>query len=170
MHDESSGRPEPQMRTMELVVNGEERTLRVATHETLLEVLRERLDLTGAKLGCNQGECGACTVLIDGEAVLACMTLAVECEGQEILTIEGLEDPATGALDPLQEAFIEHHGTQCGFCTPGTLMSAKALLARNPHPSEAEIREEIQGNLCRCTGYAPIIEAIQAVAEGGSND
>jgi len=170
MHDESSGRPEPQMRTMELVVNGEERPLRVATHETLLEVLRERLDLTGAKLGCNQGECGACTVLIDGEAVLACMTLAVECDGQEILTIEGLEDPTTGALDPLQEAFIEHHGTQCGFCTPGTLMSAKALLARNPHPSEAEIREEIQGNLCRCTGYAPIIEAIQAVAEGGSND
>jgi carbon-monoxide dehydrogenase small subunit len=170
MQDESSGRPEAQMRTMVLVVNGEERTLRVATHETLLEVLRERLDLTGAKLGCNQGECGACTVLIDGEAVLACMTLAVECEDQEILTIEGLEDPTTGALDPLQEAFIEHHGTQCGFCTPGVLMSAKALLARNPNPSEAEIREEIQGNLCRCTGYAPIIEAIQAVAGGGSND
>jgi len=170
MHGESSRPGEPQLRTMQLAVNGEKRTFPVATHETLLDVLRERLELTGSKLGCNQGECGACTVVIDGEAVLACMTLAVECEGAEVLTVEGLEDPATGALDPLQEAFIEHHGTQCGFCTPGVLMSAKALLARNPHPSEAEIRQEIQGNLCRCTGYAPIVEAIQAASGGASSD
>jgi carbon-monoxide dehydrogenase small subunit len=132
-------------------------------NETLLEVLRERLDLTGAKAGCNQGECGACTVLIDGEAVLSCLTLAVECEGRQILTIEGLEDPETGELDPIQHAFIENYGIQCGYCTPGTVMAAKALLLQNPDPSVEEIKQAIQGNLCRCTGYQQIIASIEPV-------
>jgi carbon-monoxide dehydrogenase small subunit len=139
-------------------------------NETLLEVLRERLDLTGAKAGCNQGECGACTVLIDGEAVLSCLTLAVECEGRQVLTIEGLEDPETAELDPIQQAFIENYAIQCGFCTPGMVMAAKALLLQDPDPSVEEIKQSIQGNLCRCTGYAPIVEAIQAVSGGASDD
>jgi len=151
-------------------INGEKKELEIHAGISALELIRDVLELKGTKEGCGIGECGACTVVIDGEAVLACMTLAVECEGAEVLTVEGLEDPATGALDPLQEAFIEHHGTQCGFCTPGVLMSAKALLARNPHPSEAEIRQEIQGNLCRCTGYAPIVEAIRAASGGAASD
>jgi carbon-monoxide dehydrogenase small subunit len=150
-------------KTVALRVNGSRHTLDVGVNETLLEVLRERLDLTGAKIGCNQGECGACTVLIDGEAVLSCLTLAVEYEGKQILTIEGLEDPETAELDPIQQAFIENHGIQCGFCTPGMVMAAKALLLQNPRPSVEEIKQGIQGNLCRCTGYEQIIASIQAV-------
>jgi carbon-monoxide dehydrogenase small subunit len=146
-----------------LIVNGEKRRVDIETNETLAEVLRERLSLTGAKIGCNRGECGACTVLIDGKSVLSCLTLAIECDGKSILTIEGLEDADTGKLDPIQEAFIENFGIQCGFCTPGMVMSAKALLDKNPNPSEEEIREGIQGNLCRCTGYQQIVESIQAV-------
>ena len=146
-------------------VNGKEQTLEVSANETLVEVLRERLRLTGAKIGCNRGECGACTVLMDGEAVLSCLTLSIECEGKEILTIEGLEDPKTGELDPIQEAFVENFGIQCGFCTPGMVMSAKALLDKNPNPSEEEVKEGIQGNLCRCTGYTQIVESILAAAE-----
>jgi len=148
-----------------LVVNGKEHALEVGTNETLVEVLRERLRLTGTKIGCNRGECGACTVLIDGGAILSCLTLAIECEGKEILTIEGLEDPKTGELDPIQEAFVENFGIQCGFCTPGMVMSAKALLNRNPNPSEEEVKEGIQGNLCRCTGYTQIVESILAASE-----
>ncbi len=150
---------------VKLVVNEKEHTLVVGANETLVEVLRERLRLTGTKIGCNRGECGACTVLIDGETILACLTLAVECEGKEILTIEGVEDPKTGKLDPIQEAFVENFGIQCGFCTPGMVISAKALLDRNPDPSEEEVKEGIQGNLCRCTGYTQIIESILAAAE-----
>jgi len=152
-------------KTIKLKVNGKEHTLEVGANETLVEVLREKLRLTGTKIGCNRGECGACTVLIDGEAILSCLTLAIECEGREILTIEGLEDPKTGGLDPIQEAFVENFGIQCGFCTPGMVMSAKALLNKNPNPSEEEVKEGIQGNLCRCTGYTQIIESILAAAE-----
>jgi len=152
-------------RMINLKVNGKEHTLEVGANETLVEVLRERLRLTGTKIGCNRGECGACTVLIDGEPVLSCLTLAIECEGKEILTIEGLEDPETGELDPIQEAFIENFGIQCGFCTPGMVMTAKALLNRNPDPSEEETKEAIQGNLCRCTGYTQIVESILAASE-----
>ena len=152
-------------KVIKLKVNGKEHTLEVSANETLVEVLRERLRLTGAKIGCNRGECGACTVMINGEAVLSCLTLSIECEGKDILTIEGLEDPKTGELDPIQEAFVENFGIQCGFCTPGMVMSAKALLNKNPNPSEEEIKEGIQGNLCRCTGYTQIIESILAAAE-----
>ena len=152
-------------KTVKLMINGKEHTLEVGANETLVEVLRERLVLTGTKIGCNRGECGACTVLMDGEPILSCLTLAIECEGKNILTIEGLEDPKTGELDPIQEAFIENFGIQCGFCTPGMVMSAKALLDKNHNPSEEEIKEGIQGNLCRCTGYTQIIESILSAAE-----
>lgn len=152
-------------KTIKLKVNGKEHTLEVGANETLVEVLRERLRLTGTKIGCNRGECGACTVLIDGETILSCLTLAIECESKEVLTIEGLEDPKTGELDPIQEAFVENFGIQCGFCTPGMVMSAKALLDRNPNPSEEEVKEGIQGNLCRCTGYRQIVESILAAGE-----
>lgn len=152
-------------KTTKLVVNRKAHTLEVGANQTLAEVLREKLGLTGTKIGCNRGECGACTVLIDGEAILSCLTLAIECEGKEVLTIEGLEDPETGELDPIQEAFIENFGIQCGFCTPGMVMSAKALLSKNPNPSEEGVTKGIQGNLCRCTGYTQIIESILAAAE-----
>jgi len=152
-------------KVIKLKVNGKEHTLEIGANETLLDVLRERLRLTGAKIGCNRGECGACTVLIDGGAVLSCLTLAMECAGKEILTIEGLEDAKTGELHPIQEAFVENFGIQCGFCTPGMVMSAKALLDKNPDPSEEEVKEGIQGNLCRCTGYTQIVESVLAAAE-----
>ena len=152
-------------KTIKLKVNGKEHTLEVGANETLVEVLREKLGLTGTKIGCNRGECGACTVLIDGETTLSCLTLAIECEGREVLTIEGLENSKTGDLDPIQEAFIENFGIQCGFCTPGMVMSAKALLEKNPNPSEEEVKEGIQGNLCRCTGYTQIVESILVAAE-----
>jgi len=161
--------PKLTSKTVALRVNGSRYTLDVGVNQTLLEVLRERLDLTGAKAGCNQGECGACTVLIDGEAILSCLTLAVECEGKQVLTIEGLEDRETGELDPIQQAFIENDGVQCGFCTPGTVMAAKALLLQNPSPTVEEIKQGIQGNLCRCTGYAQIVASIQA-ASGRDSD
>lgn len=156
--------PKLTSKTVALRVNESRHTLEVGVNETLLEVLRERLDLTGAKVGCNQGECGACTVLIDGEAILSCLTLAVECEGKQVLTIEGLEDRETGELDPIQQAFIENDGVQCGFCTPGTVMAAKALLLHSPSPTVEEIKQGIQGNLCRCTGYAQIVASIQTAS------
>ncbi|MGC9334073.1 MAG: (2Fe-2S)-binding protein [Anaerolineae bacterium] len=149
-----------------VTINGALEHVDVPSNMTLLQMLREKLALTGTKNGCEAGECGACTVLVNGEPVNSCMMLAVEADGQEILTIEGLAPE--GDLSPLQQAFVEHNAVQCGFCTPGMLMSAHALLQRNPHPSEHDIREALLGNLCRCTGYVRIIDAIQdAAARGG---
>ena len=146
-------------------INGVEETHEVPSNMTLLTLLREQLNLTGVKSGCDAGECGACTVLMDGEPVNACLVLAVEVDGVNIRTVEGLE--SDGQLDPLQKAFIELTGTQCGFCTPGVLIQARALLDRNPEPTEDEIKSALRGNLCRCTGYTRIIESIQAVAQEG---
>lgn len=143
-------------------VNGIEYRERVPAHMTLLQFLRERLFLTGAKEGCGRGECGACTVIMDGRAVNACLVLAAEVDGSEIRTIEG--EARDGRLTELQKAFIEFGGLQCGFCTPGMIMSAQNLLERNRKPSREEIVEAIAGNLCRCTGYEPVIEAIEAAA------
>jgi aerobic carbon-monoxide dehydrogenase small subunit len=143
-------------------VNGEEHVVLVDPRDTLLELLRERLGLTGSKEGCGNGNCGTCTVLLDGAPVNACLVLALEVSGHEILTIEGLA--SGGELHPIQSALVEAGGTQCGFCTPGIVLSAKALLDDNPAPSEQEIRQAIAGNLCRCTGYNKIIDAIASVA------
>jgi len=143
-------------------VNGEEVDVLFAPYKTLLEVLREELDLTGTKHGCELGECGACAVLIDGEPVLSCLALALDCQGREIETVEGL---ARGAeLHPLQTAFADLGAAQCGYCTPGILMTAKALLEAEPAPSRERIKEAISGNLCRCTGYQQIFEAIEEAA------
>jgi carbon-monoxide dehydrogenase small subunit len=148
-----------------VTVNGATERLDVPSNMTLLQMLRERLAFTGTKNGCEAGECGACTVLVDGEPVNSCMMLAVEADGREVLTVEGLGPE--GQLSPLQEAFVEQNAIQCGFCTPGMLMSATALLRRNPHPTREQIREAMMGNLCRCTGYVRIIEAVEAAAGGG---
>jgi aerobic-type carbon monoxide dehydrogenase small subunit (CoxS/CutS family) len=144
-----------------LTVNGEHYEVFVEPWKTLSEVLREELYLTGVKEGCHTGYCGACTVIIDGKSVKSCLILALQVNGKDILTIEGLE---SNGLHPLQQAFIDHFAVQCGYCTPGMILSAKALLDRNPRPTEEEIREAISGNLCRCTGYVKIVEAILAVA------
>ncbi len=149
-----------------LTVNGERYSISVPSHYTLLRVIRERLALTGTKNGCEAGECGACTVLLNGEPVNSCMVLAPEVDGAEIVTVEGLAHD--GVLDPIQEAFIESGATQCGFCTPGILVNARALLDRNPEPSEQEIREALIGNLCRCTGYLRIVQAIRLAAARAS--
>ena len=147
---------------VQLSVNGEPAPVSFSSYKTLLEVLREDLDLTGTKHGCELGECGACTVLIDGEPVLSCLVLALECEGKRIETIEGL---ARGAeLHPLQAAFTDLGGSQCGYCTPGVIMTAKALLDRNPDVSREEIKAATAGNLCRCTGYLQIADAIERAA------
>ena len=146
-----------------LKINGEEYSLEVKSRETLLQVLRDRLDLTGAKEGCGVGECGACTVLIDGKPKNACLTLAVAVQDQEILTIEGLSDGDT--LHPLQKSFIDHGAIQCGFCTPGMILTAKAFLDESPKPSEEEVRHALVGNFCRCTGYTKIVEAIMDARE-----
>jgi len=143
---------------MTVTVNGSVERLEVPSNMTLLQMLRDRLALTGTKNGCEAGECGACTVLLDGEPVNSCLVLAVEADGHQVLTVEGLA--AGGQLSPLQQAIIEHNAVQCGFCTPGMLMSATALLQRNPNPSRQEIQEALVGNLCRCTGYVRIIDAI----------
>jgi carbon-monoxide dehydrogenase small subunit len=147
-------------------VNGRPEYLTVPSNVTLLEMLRDRLALTGTKNGCSAGECGACTVLVDGEPVNSCMILALEADGRRVTTVEGLahED---GSLSPLQDAFAQHNAVQCGFCTPGMLMSAHALLERNPDPDEDEIREALVGNLCRCTGYVRIVEAVRAASGKG---
>jgi aerobic-type carbon monoxide dehydrogenase small subunit (CoxS/CutS family) len=147
---------------LKLKVNNEELELLVEPHWTLLEVLREELDLTGTKEGCGEGVCGACTVLLDGKPVRACLTLALEAQGCSVTTVEGLAGEK--GLDPLQDSFIRHGAVQCGFCTPGMIMAAKALLLENPCPQEEDIRKAISGNICRCTGYAKIVEAIAAVA------
>ena len=146
-----------------LTVNGKEHTLSVEADERLLDTLRERLHLTGVKEGCSIGECGACTVILDGKAVNSCMVYTFQIDGSEVLTVEGLE--VNGQLDPLQEAFIDHQAVQCGFCTPGMLMSAKALLNENPNPDREEIKTAIEGNLCRCTGYQQILDAIESAAK-----
>jgi len=150
-----------------LRVNGEEQSFSFAPYKTLLEVLREDLGLTGTKHGCELGECGACAVLIDGEPQLSCLVLALECEGLAVDTVEGL---AGAALHPLQAAFADLGAAQCGYCTPGILMTAKALLAHEPRPSKERIREAISGNLCRCTGYQQIVEAIEEGARRMSDE
>jgi carbon-monoxide dehydrogenase small subunit len=148
---------------IQLRVNGELHEVIVEPWRTLLEVIRDDIGLTGAKEACSTGECGACTVLLDGKPVNSCLLLAGEARGKEILTIEGLSQGTK--LHPLQDAFIRHGAIQCGFCTPGMLLSAKALLDNNPQPTEKEVREAISGNLCRCTGYNKIVEAILEVAQ-----
>ena len=146
-----------------LRVNGEEHDVVVSPNKTLVEVLRDRLELTGTKMGCGEGACGTCTVLLDGKPVRSCLTLAVEVQGKEIVTIEGLAEGAK--LHPVQVAFMEHGAIQCGFCSPGMILTGKALLDENPHPTEEEVRRAISGVVCRCTGYAKIVEAIMAAAD-----
>jgi carbon-monoxide dehydrogenase small subunit len=146
-----------------MTLNGESVTVEVEPFELLVDVLRDKLGLTGTKIGCNEGECGACTVIVDGQAVLSCLLPAMKAHGREVVTIEGLG--RDGELHPLQQAFIEKGAVQCGYCTPGMVMSAKALLDENPRPDAEEIEEAIAGNLCRCTGYLQIIEAIEAAVE-----
>jgi len=148
-----------------LTVNGDPYVVGVRSHHTLLQVLREQLGITSPKRGCENGECGACTVLLDGLPVNSCMVLAVEADGATIETAEGLAKE--GELHPLQQAFLDHNAIQCGFCTPGMLMSSKALLERDPHPSEDEIRHALVGNLCRCTGYVRIVDAVKDAAAKG---
>jgi carbon-monoxide dehydrogenase small subunit len=143
---------------VQILVNGEEKTATVEPQTTLLVLLRETWNLTGTKQGCDEGDCGACTVLLDGEAVNACLVLAVRAHGHEVTTIEGLGTEED--LHPLQAAFIEHGAIQCGFCGPGMLLAAKALLDSNPNPSDAEVREALSGNLCRCTGYSKTVDAV----------
>ena len=149
-------------RVLSFTLNGDPIEVVCKDNMTLLDLLRDKLGLTGTKKGCDQGECGACTVMLDGKPVNSCCTLAVECEGRDVVTVEGIAK--NGQLHPIQKQFIEKWALQCGYCTPGMIMSAKALLDVNPHPTELEIREAIEGNLCRCTGYAKIVEAIQAAA------
>ena len=144
-------------------LNGEAEAVVVPSHMTLLQMLREEIVMTGTKNGCAAGECGACTVLLNGEPVNSCLVLAVECDGQKLVTVEGLARDSQ--LDPLQQALVEAGGVQCGFCTPGVLISARALLNRNPHPTEADVRAALVGNLCRCTGYVRIIDGVLAAAE-----
>ncbi len=150
---------------LSLTVNGDEVDLVVTPNTTLLEVLRHNLDFTGVKEGCSEGVCGACTVLMNGQPIRSCLTLALEADGSEILTIEGMA--SEGELHPIQQAFVDRGAVQCGFCTPGMILSSKALLDRNPGPSEAEIKTALAGNLCRCTGYSKILEAVQSAARKG---
>jgi len=151
---------------LNLTVNGEPVDALADDYKTLLEVLREDLGLTGTKHGCELGECGACAVLVDGQPLLSCLLLAVECAGRSVTTVEGLA--AGGQLHPLQECFADLGAAQCGYCTPGILMTAKALLDREPHPSRERIREALSGNLCRCTDYAQIIDAVEAAAQANA--
>lgn len=151
-------------RTVALTINGTRVERDVDPRKTLADFIRHDAELTGTKLGCEHGVCGACTVLLNGEAVRSCLIFAVQANGAEIMTVEGLAE--NGGMHPLQAAFWEHHGLQCGFCTPGFLMSAYALLQENPNPSEEEIREGLSGNICRCTGYQGILRAVKSVAAG----
>lgn len=154
----------PNLVPITLKINGGSREVSVFPAETLSHTLRERLGLTGTKLMCNNGACGSCTVLIDNVPVLSCLTLSIECEGRNITTIEGLADPQSGKLHPVQQAFIEHSGMQCGVCTPGTILTAKALLDANPCPTQDQVREALAGNLCRCGNYNRITESVIAAA------
>ncbi len=153
-----------------LTVNDQQQTLPVKSNDTLLEVIRDYLDLTGSKEGCGEGVCGSCTVLLDGHPVRACLTLALEADGCAVTTVEGLADEDT--LSPLQQSFIDHGAVQCGFCTPGMLISAKALLDENPSPDRQKLRQALSGNICRCTGYAKIVDAVAHAArpESGCPD
>ena len=151
------------MYPLTMTLNGESVTVEVEPFELLADVLRDKLRLTGTKIGCSEGECGACTVIMDGQAVLSCLLPAMKAHGREVVTIEGLS--RDGELHPLQQAFIEQGSVQCGYCTPGMIMSAKALLDENPNPSLEEIEEAIAGNLCRCTGYLQIVEAINQASK-----
>lgn len=153
--------------TITLIVNGTPRTIEAETHHSLLESLRDALNLTGTKECCAEGECGACTVLLNGRAVNSCLVLAVECDGEAVTTVEGLA--ADGQLDPLQQAFVETGAVQCGFCIPGMIVAARYLLSTTPSPSEDEIKEGLAGNLCRCAGYSRIIQAV-ALASRGRQD
>jgi len=154
------------MYSLTMTLNGESVTVEVEPFELLVDVLRDKLGLTGTKIGCNEGECGACTVIMDGQAVLSCLLPAMKAHGREVVTIEGLGHD--DELHPLQQAFIEQGAVQCGYCTPGMIMSAKALLDENPRPSAEQIEEAMAGNLCRCTGYLQIIEAVEAAIESRS--
>lgn len=147
-----------------LKVNGKEHQLKVDSHKTLINVLREDLDLTGTKEGCGVGECGACTVIVDGKNINSCLAFAVDMDGKEILTIEGLA-PRPGEMHPIQKAFLDNGAIQCGFCSPGMILSTKALLDKNIAPTEEEIKKGLSGNLCRCTGYVKIIEAVKSLSE-----
>jgi carbon-monoxide dehydrogenase small subunit len=149
-----------------VTVNGSVESVDVPSNMTLLTMLREKLGLTGTKNGCTAGECGACTVFLNGEPVNSCLVLAVECDGGEVRTVESLA--RNGQLDPIQQSVIDHNAVQCGFCTPGVLISARALLDRNPDPSEEEIRDALVGNLCRCTGYVRILDAVKDAARVGA--
>jgi carbon-monoxide dehydrogenase small subunit len=169
--------PVSDRRGIDLIVNGKPYKLAVGTmhgavapSDTLLHTIRETLGLKGTKGGCDQGGCGACTVIMDGKPILSCMTLTVECDGKHIVTIEGLEDPKTGKLHPLQQAFIDNTAFQCGFCTPGILMSAKALLDKNPVPTEDDIKQALAGHYCRCISHYEVIQAVlSAIEEGHKN-
>jgi carbon-monoxide dehydrogenase small subunit len=156
-------------REISFVFNGNPMKMPISDHWTLLHLIREALGHTGTKEGCGSGECGACTVIVDGEAVNSCLYLAAEIDGRQLTTIEGLAD-ADGQLHPIQESFVENGGIQCGFCSPGMIMSAKALLDQTPSASEEEIKEAIAGNLCRCTGYVQIIDSIKAVSGCGADE
>ncbi|MDR3605701.1 MAG: (2Fe-2S)-binding protein [Syntrophaceae bacterium] len=156
-------------REIKFVLNGAQTCVAIEDDWNLLYLLREKLGLTGAKEGCGRGECGACTVIVDGLAVNSCLYFAVEIDGKEVLTIEGLAG-ADGTLHALQKSFVSNGGIQCGFCTPGMILSAKALLDENPQPTEADIKQALAGNLCRCTGYVQIIESVEAVVDKSSGD
>ncbi len=160
----------PDKTTIQLKVNGKQHELMIgkdiAPSDTLAETLRNHLGLLGTKISCDRGACGACTVIINGKAVLSCTMLTVECDGLVVTTIEGLEDPKTGELDPLQQSFIDHTAFQCGFCTPGIIMTVKALLSKNPRPSEDEIKLALSGNFCRCISHYEVLKAVTAVIEG----
>jgi carbon-monoxide dehydrogenase small subunit len=160
--------------TINLTVNGQVYALDVGSGHggvepcnTLSHTLRETLGLKGTKISCDNGACGACTVIMDGKAVLACKTLTIECDGKSITTIEGLRNPETGELDPLQQAFVDHTAFQCGFCTPGMIMTSKALLNENPHPTEEEVKEALSGNFCRCISHYHVVRAAMSVADRG---
>ncbi|MCP4713505.1 MAG: (2Fe-2S)-binding protein [Deltaproteobacteria bacterium] len=153
-------KPDATKQIITLTVNGDQHDVAVVPHQTLLEVLRNELGLTGTKRGCGLGACGVCTVMLDGDATLACLSLAVECEGRAITTIEGISN-TDGSLHPLQQAFVDEGAVQCGFCTPGIIMTSKALLDRTPCPDEATIKDALAGTICRCTGHIKIIDAVK---------
>ncbi len=164
----------PVARRISLTVNGRlyeletgSESYQIETSHTLAYTLRETLGLTGTKISCDNGACGACTVIMDGKAVLSCKILTIECDGRTVTTIEGLKDQTTGELDPLQQAFVDHTAFQCGFCTPGMILTARAFLNENPHPSEDEVREAMSGNFCRCISHYQVLRAVMSVADKG---